>query len=82
MATIVEGTIVEVNRLNSSRNGNPRFSILVLRTDGNYERLDTKSDSMVNYDIENLYLVCHRIGAIIQFGLTRAGRIETATRIA
>ena len=46
----VTGTITEVTRLNSSVNGNPRFTLVI---DG--KMLTTKSDYMYNYNIDNLY---------------------------
>lgn len=46
----VTGIITDITRLNSSVNGNPRFTIVI---DG--IMLSTKSDCMYNYNIENLY---------------------------
>ena len=47
------GKIQIVKRLNSSVNGNPRFLIELCDLDY-YETLETKSDYMYNYNIENL----------------------------
>ena len=46
----VSGTITDLKRLNSSVNGNPRFTLVI---DGMI--LCTKSDYSYCYNIENLY---------------------------
>lgn len=46
----IKGKITDLKRLNSSTNGNPRFTVVI---DGSI--LCTKSDYMYCYNIENLY---------------------------
>lgn len=73
------GTIVAAKRLNSSVNGNPRFDV-TFKHAGTEEHtvFTTSSDAACSYDVENV----QRSREEVEIGLTRAGRIETITRVA
>jgi hypothetical protein len=45
--------IAKIERLNDSRNGNPRFRVALELPDGTWWTRQTESDASVNYGIEN-----------------------------
>ena len=73
------GEILDINRLNNSVNGNPRYEIRVL-PDGEplgYSRiLRTSSDISSAYEVGNLG---RRVGDRVRFVLTAAGLIRALT---
>lgn len=64
---IVSGIIARVERMGTSKYGNPYFSVHF--EDGSVYR--TQIDSMISYGIEN----SENIGAPVEVYLTEAGRI-------
>jgi hypothetical protein len=77
-ARTVEGRILSARRLNNSVNGNPRFVVVVHTTDGEVVPFTTSTDSASAFDVENV----QRSGEDVRFGLTRADRIATISRLA
>lgn len=85
----VTGQIVTATRLPSSVNGNPRFRIVVLFTPAapdrlpRYETFTTKSDAACAFDVENLLPRPHldQDAPVVALTFTRAGRVETITRV-
>jgi hypothetical protein len=73
MQNTTQGRIESLQRLKLSVNGNPRFKIFL--TDGRV--LQTQSDGGINYDIENPEFR----DVQIEFALTRAGRVWSATPV-
>lgn len=49
-----KGTLHILERLNNSKNGNPRYLIEILQDNGNVLTLKTPIDSMLAYGIGNL----------------------------
>jgi hypothetical protein len=81
MATTYQGTIVAAKRLNNSVNGNPRWDVTFRFLDHKgreeFQILTTSSDAACSYDVENVL----RSREIVVIGLTRAGRVETISRL-
>lgn len=73
MAQKITGRIAGMYRLNNSVNGNPRFAVSI-EGHGAYV---TSSDAALSYEIENL----QRSGDVVEWTLTRAGRLAYAERI-
>lgn len=73
-----QGYIVAAKRLHNSRNGNPRFDV-TFKFSGTDEHivLTTSSDAACSYDVENV----QRSREEVVIGMTRAGRIETISRL-
>jgi hypothetical protein len=63
----ITGRILATERLKLSRNGNPRFRIMI----ENHGMYTTSSDASVSYDIDNW----SRSGEVVEWTLTRAGRV-------
>lgn len=72
---IENASILAIERLNNSRNGNPRYKVYLANESGTFPSWAgvwlTSSDAMVNYDVENLY----HAGKLVNVWLTKAGRI-------
>lgn len=56
----IAGTLAAATRMRHSRNGNPRYSLTILATDGSLIALPTAPDSAVAYAVPD-----HRIGAAV-----------------
>ncbi len=50
-----EGRIVDLNRLPSSMNGNPRFLVDFLTLEGKFIQFRTAVDSQHGYEVENYF---------------------------
>lgn len=68
MANTVTGEITSIDRLPSSTNGNPRYSLTI-----GARQFVTSSDISDAYEIGN---IGYRVGNIVRLTLTRSGRIS------
>lgn len=74
---IVKGKVLRVERMGTSRFGNPYFMVAIETATGEVQKWRTQIDSSINYAIDNPEYK-ERAHA---FKLTRAGRIFGATLI-
>ncbi len=77
MPATVDTNLYYADRLNSSVNGNPRFTLAT--ADGSFI---TQSDAACSYDVENTTRpLPHGGSARIRLHLTRAGRVWNIERL-
>jgi hypothetical protein len=70
------GKIMIAKRLNNSVNGNPRYQLVIQDLSNELHMVLSSSDASCNYDVLNV----KNSGETVEFGFTRAGRVNTITR--
>lgn len=71
-----EYTILKLERKNNSVNGNPKYEVYFLDSDGNFDHATTKSDASFCYGITNGMYTTDDPRVVAQLSFNRTGKID------